>query len=68
MKSITMLPLDRDESANNTDRKRATSPANPSSGPERPDDGTDQKGLLPVVPGLPDVTGLGEALKGLFGR
>lgn len=68
VKSITMLPLDRDESANNTDRKRATSPANPSSGPERPDDGTDQKGLLPVVPGLPDVTGLGEALKGLFGR
>jgi hypothetical protein len=68
VKSITMLPLERDTQVSNTDRKRAKSPTNPSSGPEMPDDGTDQKGLLPVVPALPGIPGLGEALKGLFGR
>jgi hypothetical protein len=68
VKSITMLPLERDTQASKADRKQAKPPANPSSGPERPDDGTDQKGLLPVVPGLPDVTGLGNVFKGLFGR
>jgi hypothetical protein len=65
VKSITLLPLERDTSAN---RKRAKPPATPGSGPEMPDDGTDQKGLLPVVPGLPGIPGLGDALKGLFGR
>jgi hypothetical protein len=65
VKSVTLLPLERDTPPN---RKRTKPPATPSSGPERPDDGTDQKGLLPVVPGLPGIPGLGDALKGLFGR
>jgi hypothetical protein len=68
VKSVTLLPLERDTRASQTNRKQAKPPVNPSSGPEMPDDGTEQKGLLPVVPGLPDVTGLGNVLKGLFGR
>jgi hypothetical protein len=68
VKSTTMLPLEREPQASNTDPKRAKSPAIPSSAPEMPDDSTEQKGLLPVVPGLPGIPGFGEALKGLFGR
>jgi hypothetical protein len=68
VKSTTMLPLERDTQTSQPERKRAKSPAIPSSGSEMPDDGTEQKGLLPVVPGLPGIPGLGDALKGLFGR
>jgi hypothetical protein len=65
VKSVALLPLgDKAVPA----RKRAPAPGTPGSGAERPDDGTEQKGLLPVVPGLPGIPGLGEALKGLFGR
>jgi hypothetical protein len=65
VKSITLLPLDNDAPTDKAGHKQAKAPKTPSSGPEMPDDGTDQKGLLPVVPGLP---GMGNVLKGLFGR
>ena len=65
VKSVTLLPLDNDTSASTAGRKQAKAPQAPGSAPEMPDDGTEQKGLLPVVPGLP---GMGNVLKGLFGR
>lgn len=68
VKSITLLPLEADAPAGKADRKQAKAPKKSGSSPEMPDDGTDQKGLLPVVPGLPGIPGLGDALKGLFGR
>ncbi|MDZ7919827.1 MAG: hypothetical protein U5O12_07420, partial [Rhodoferax sp.] len=68
VKSVTVLSLDDNAAPVKAARKRAPAPETPGSGAERPDDGTEQKGLLPVVPGLPGIPGLGEALKGLFGR
>lgn len=56
VKSVATLPLEEVSS-----KRRAASAASAPTGDEAPE----QKSLLPVIPGLPD---LGGALKGLFGR
>lgn len=65
VKSVALLPLHDEAQPTEPHRNKATLPNAPGAGAEKGDDGTDQKGLLPVVPGLP---GLGNALKGLLGR
>lgn len=59
VKSVAMLPLE-----NNAVKHRAAAPGAANKA-EKDDPVPDQKSLLPVLPGLP---GMGEALKGLFGR
>lgn len=59
VKSVAMLPLE-----DNAMKHRAAAPAAASKA-EKGDPVPDQKSLLPVLPGLP---GMGDALKGLFGR
>ncbi|MDZ7920778.1 hypothetical protein [Rhodoferax sp.] len=59
VKSQAMLPLE-----DSAGRRRAAAEA-PSSKTDKSEQAPEQKSLLPVLPGIP---GVGEALKGLFGR
>ena len=59
VKSVAMLPLE-----DSAGRRRAAAQA-PTSKADKGEEAPEQKSLLPVLPGIP---GVGEALKGLFGR
>lgn len=59
VKSVAMLPLE--DSAG----KRRAAAESPTNKPDKGEGAPEQKSLLPVLPGIP---GVGEALKGLFGR
>ena len=59
VKSVAMLPLE-----DNAARRRAAAQA-PTGKADKGEEAPEQKSLLPVLPGIP---GVGEALKGLFGR